>query len=138
MYFNNIDGKKIYINTNRYLIDWNSKERSIIQFKVKKFLEPFWRSHIVYSELRVVSTRMTIDIYNASKKIAIEVQGKQHQGYNKFFHANSKLKYLSQLERDEKKIKFCEQNGITLVEIFEEEIDQISKEWFLKKYNITL
>ena len=69
--------------------------------------------------------------YNANKKIAVEVQGKQHQQFNKFFHNNNRLNWLAQLKRDDLKMKFCLTNGIVLVEIYEDE--EINYEIFSKQ-----
>ena len=64
---------------------------------------------------------MTIDFYNANKKLAIEVDGNQHYKFNKFFHSNSRQNFLSQLQRDEKKEYFCDINKIRLVRILEKD-----------------
>ncbi len=108
-------------NAKKYLIDWDKKSRSKFQFSVKEFLHPYWRSDIVFEELKMVGTKMSFDFYNANKKIAIEVQGRQHTKYVKFFHG-SRMKYLEQLKRDDKKLRFCEINGITLVELYPEDV----------------
>ena len=60
---------------------------------------------------------MSLDFYNANKRIAIEVQGAQHTKYVKHFHKN-RYKFLDQLKRDQKKLDFCEINDIKLVEIY--------------------
>ena len=44
----NINGREQKKNVSKYVINWNKKSRSKIQFAVKKFLEPFWNSQIVY------------------------------------------------------------------------------------------
>ena len=82
----------------------------------------------MFEEFRLVNTLLSFDFYNANKKIAVEVQGGQHTKYVEFFHG-SRFKYLQQLKRDEKKLKFCEANGITLVEIYPK--DKIDEELFL-------
>lgn len=104
-------------NAKKYLIKWRGKSRSKFQSSVKEFLHPYWKDDIVFEEFKIVGTRMTFDLYNANKKIAIEVQGAQHTKYVKFFHG-SRLKYLQQLKRDDKKFRFCEINDIKLVEIY--------------------
>lgn len=114
-------------NAKKYLIKWEGKSLSKFQFSVKEFLEPFWRTDVVFEELKLVGTRLSFDFYNANKKIAIEVQGQQHLKYVKFFHGN-RFKYLEQLKRDEKKLKFCNINGIVLVEIYPD--DQINCDLF--------
>lgn len=106
-------------NSTKYLIDWDKKCRSKLQKKVKDLLYPNWVSDIVFEELPVLGTRMTLDFYNANKKLAVEVDGNQHYKYNKFFHSNSRQNFLSQLQRDEKKEYFCEINQIKLVRILE-------------------
>ena len=104
-------------NAKKYLVDWNGKSKSKFQLSVRDFLYPYWRSDIVFEEFKLVGTRLSFDLYNASKKIAIEVQGAQHTKYVKFFHGN-RMKYLEQLKRDDKKFRFCEINNINLVEIY--------------------
>ena len=78
---------------------------------------------------------MTLDLYNANEKIAIEVQGGQHTKYVPFFHGGYKNNYLAQLKRDHQKNDFCELNNIKLILIFEK--DKLSKEFF-KNLDISL
>jgi hypothetical protein len=104
-------------NARKYLVKWQAESRSKFQFSVKEFLFPYWRTDIVFEEFRIVGTRLSFDLYNANKKIAIEVQGAQHTKYVKFFHGN-RMKYLEQLKRDDKKFRFCEINDINLIEIY--------------------
>lgn len=105
----------------KYLIDWDAKSRSKFQNRVKDFLKPYWKNDIVFEEFRIVGSRLSLDFYNANKKIAVEVQGDQHTKYVKHFHKN-RLKYLDQLKRDQKKLDFCEFNDIKLVEIYSTDV----------------
>ena len=132
----NINGRLQKKSVSKYLINWNKKSRSKVQFKTKKFLEPFWKGHIVYEEFPVYGSRMTVDILNATKKLAVEVQGKQHGQFNKFFHDNSRLKYLEGIKRDIKKAEWLENNGFILLEIEEDEVDSLSLEFFLEKFGM--
>ena len=104
-------------NAKKYLVDCNGKSKSKFQLSVRDFLYPYWKSDIVFEEFKLVGTRLSFDLYNANKKIAIEVQGAQHTKYVKFFHGN-RMKYLEQLKRDDKKFRFCEINDINLIEIY--------------------
>ena len=81
---------------------------------------------------------MTVDILNATKKLAVEVQGKQHGEFNKFFHSNSRLKYLEGIKRDIKKAEWLENNGFILLEIEENEVDSLSLEFFLDKFGMSI
>ena len=114
-------------NAKKYLIDLDKPSRSKFQTYVKEFLRPYWKNDIVFEEFRVVGSRLTLDFYNANKKIAVEVQGAQHTKYVKFFH-KTRLKYRDQLKRDEKKLDFCKANNIKLAEIYPQ--DEINASLF--------
>ena len=126
------------IGIQKYNIDWESGSKSKFQKSVKDFLKGYWNRHVVFEEFPVAGTRMTFDFYNANEKIAIEVQGGQHTKYVPFFHGNYKNNYLMQLKRDHQKHDFCELNNIKLIEIYEKEKGKLSKEFFRKKFDISL
>ena len=128
----NINGRLQKKSVSKYLINWNKKSRSKIQFKVKQFLKPYWENHIVYEEFPVYGTRMKVDILNATKKIAVEVNGRQHSSFNAFFHNNSRAKYLASIKRDVEKREWLEKNGYTLIEIEEDEVNKLSEEFIVK------
>ena len=135
MKFKTLMGSTVELkNAKKYLIDWNAGSRSKFQRSVKEFLFPFWRSDIVFEEFKLVGTRLSLDFYNANKKIALEVQGSQNTKYVKFFHGN-RSRYLDQLKRDDKKWRFCEKNKIVLIEIYPDDI--IDTDLFLK-FGVTL
>ena len=104
-----------------YRVAWAKDSRSKFQKKVKNILYAYWENHIVFEEFPIVGTRLTLDYYNATLNIAIEVQGRQHTEYVEFFHGKSKMNYLKQLKRDQDKLNFCEINNIMLIEIHDEE-----------------
>ena len=113
--------KKRCKNLKQYIIDLDIDSRSKFQTSVKKFVKKYWFGNIVFEEFPIVGTRLTLDFYNANKKIAIEVQGRQHTQYVEFFHQD-RINYLHQLKRDQAKEKFCELNNIKLVTIYENDI----------------
>ena len=125
-------------NVNKFLMKWDKKSRSIIQFKTKQFLKPYWANHIVFEEFPVYGSLLKVDILNATLKIAIEVNGKQHGEFNKFFHNNSPARYLQAIKNDVKKQKWLEANGFKIIEINEDEIDLLSKKFFLDKFGLEL
>lgn len=114
----------------RYRIDWAASSKSKFQTRIKNFLQPYWQYDIVFEELPIVGTRMSLDFYNANKRMAIEVQGQQHISYVKFFHGN-KDRLREQFFRDLSKAQFCEINDIVLVEIYPN--DKVSYEFFTKQ-----
>jgi hypothetical protein len=134
----NIYGKLRYKNVQKYLINWDGKSRSKPQFEVKQFLKKYWITSVCYEEFPVYGTLMRIDLFNANKKIAVEVNGKQHGEFNPFFHNNSRLNYLNSLKRDHNKWKWLELNNIQLLEIEEEEVDYLSTKYIKEKFDINI
>jgi hypothetical protein len=61
-----------------------------------------------------------LDFYLPSLKIAVEVQGSQHDNYTPFFHKNI-INYGNSKIRDSDKKKWCELNNIRLIELPESE-----------------
>lgn len=124
--------KKVY----KYTIDWDKQSRSKFQFNVKQFLKDYWRSDIVFEEFPIPKTRMTVDLFNFTRKIVVEVQGGQHSEYTPHFHGKAhKLNFLYQLKRDEDKARFCEINGFKYVEIYPK--DELGPQIF-KKQGVSL
>lgn len=127
------------MKVNKYLIDWDAPCRSKVQKKVKDFLKEYWKGCIVYEEFPVYGRkRMKVDILNASRKQAVEVHGMQHVKFNKHFHNNSREKFLESISRDLTKYEWLEKNDFTVIEIYENEIDLLTKEWFEVKFDVTL
>ncbi|MDB4314583.1 hypothetical protein N9955_00990 [bacterium] len=134
MIFVSAQGKSTKIkNSHKYLVDWDKPCRSKFQLSVKKILQSYWSSDIVFEELPVVGTRLTIDLYNATRKIALEADGNQHYKLNPHFHGGDKNKFMDQLKRDKKKELFCEFNGIELIRVLES--DTLDKQ-LLKKLKL--
>ena len=135
MKFKTLDGKdRVVKNLKDSLIKWDSKSRSKLQQGVKLFLKKYWQGDVVFEEMRIAGTRLSLDFYNANKKIAIEVQGQQHFKYTPFFH-NTRNAYLKQIKRDVSKIDFCNLNNIKLIEIYPS--DTLNKELF-EKFDVYL
>lgn len=118
-----------------YMVKWDKPSRSKMQFGVKDFVKKYWFNDVVFEEFPIVGTRMSLDLYNANKNIAIEVQGAQHLKYTPFFHGKSKTTFLSQIRRDNDKQEFCKLNDIKLVEVYPE--DKLSVDLF-KTFGVIL
>lgn len=135
-----INGKLCWKCDKKYLIDWDQPSRSKEQTKVKEFLRQFWSQDIVMEEYLIPkSGKLRVDFINVTKKIALEHQGKgAHNEYNPFFHNNNRLNYLASLKRDVKKIKILEMNNYKVIETYTKDLNNLSKEFFLKTYGILL
>ena len=134
----NINGKLVNKNVRNYEIDWYGKCRSKLQFKFKQFFYPYWKNHIVYEEFPVYGSMLKVDLLNATKKIAVEIQGNQHESFNKFFHDNSRLKYLQSIKRDVKKEKWLEMNGFKFLELYENDLKNLSPQYIEEKCGLLI
>ena len=134
----NIKGKLQSKSVTKYLIKWSKKSRSKLQFNVKQFFKDYWKNHIVYEEFPVYGTRLKVDIINVTKKIAVEVNGPQHDSFNKFFHGNSRAKYLESIKRDVLKAKWLESNGFIIMQIYEKELKLLSPQYLEELYHISI
>jgi len=134
-----INGKLVWKNDKKYLIDWRKPSRSKEQTKIKEFLEQYWEKDIVYEEYVLPSTRLRVDFLNPTKKIAWEHQGKGAHEFNKFFNKGSRANYLASIKRDVKKAKFLESNGYTLIETYTTDLEKLlNREFFYETYGVWL
>ena len=131
----NVYGKLQSKKVSKYLIDWDKKSKSNIQFETKQFLKVFWQNHIVYEEFPVYGTKLKVDFINATKKIAIEVNGKQHSEFVKFFHG-SRLDYYKSISRDVNKAEWLEKNGFELLELEEKDVKNLSIDYLKEEFGI--
>ncbi len=129
------NNREIWVKIKR--VDWEKPARSKLQTKVKEFLYPYLKNHVVAEEFRVPGTRLSIDLIDFTAKVGYEIQGKQHSEFVPFFHGNPTALFR-QWGRDASKETFLEFNGYTLVQIFPEDVDKLSKEYFLKTFGISL
>ncbi len=134
----NVNGTLVNKNVRNYLIDWQGKSRSKLQFKFKEFFYSYWKNHIVYEEFPVYGSMLKVDLLNATKKIAVEIQGNQHESFNKFFHDNSRLKYLQSIKRDVKKVKWLEMNEFKFLELYESDLKTLSPQYIEEKCGILI
>jgi hypothetical protein len=137
MKFKNIFGKDVDKNINKYLVKWDDPCKSKVQFRIKTFFRQFWSSHVVVEEFPVFGTRMRCDLINLTKKIAVETHGLQHDKFIKHFH-RTRTGFKKSIKRDIQKYEWLESNGFTIIEIFENEASDVSREWILEKFNICI
>jgi hypothetical protein len=134
----NVNGTLVNKNVSKYLVNWNGKSRSKLQFKFKQFFYPYWKNHIIYEEFPVYGSMLKVDLLNATKKIAVEIQGDQHESFNKFFHDNSRFKYLQSIKRDVKKEKWLEINEFKFLQLYESDLKTLSPQYIEEKCGILI
>lgn len=129
--------KNINIDIKPYRIDWE-RVVSKPQKAVKDFLFPYWKGKVILEEFKMPGQRLRFDIVNMTDHVIVEVSPKKvHGEYNKFFH-KTRQGYANSLKRDMFKIDWAEQNGFVLVEVFDEDVYNLDREWFREKYKVEL
>ena len=115
------------VNNPDQIITWNTREsnwpqktvsscRSKIQFDIGQIIKKRYPLDPVLEDITIPDTRLSLDFFIPHRKLAVEVQGEQHDQMNPYFH-KSNAEFEEQKERDELKRFFCELNGIKLLEI---------------------
>ncbi|MEK6878395.1 MAG: hypothetical protein AABY22_02245 [Nanoarchaeota archaeon] len=129
--------KQVWVNINKYIINWDKPCASKLETAVKDFLKPYWKNYIILSQFRVPGSLLRCDFLNLNKKISIEVNGSQHEEFNKFFHKN-RNNYFFSIRRDFQKLQWLEQNNFVVIEINENEVAELNLKFFEEKFGISI
>lgn len=138
MKLKNLNGRDCNQSLSKYLIDWDGKSGSKIQFATKQFLKIYWKSHIVVEEFRIPGSLLRCDFINFTKRIAVEVDGSQHDEFNPFFHNNSRFNYLKSMRRDHKKYEWYDMMNLRTIQIKEKEVKELSRQFLIDKFQIDI
>lgn len=130
--------KLITININKYKVDWDNSGASSLETRFRDLIRPFWAGSIILFQFRIPGSLMRIDFLNLNKKLAVEINGPQHDNFNKFFCNNSRAKYLSGIRSDSNKAKWCLDNDIKLLTLIEEDLDWFSEKYIKEKFGIEI
>lgn len=129
--------KYVLIRTHKYLIDWKNDGDSKLEIKFRDLIKPYWDTQIVLFQCRIPGSLLRIDFLNCNKRIAIEVNGPQHEDFNKLFF-KGKMDWVESMKRDMDKRKWCDQNKIDLLELIEEDLYKFSPQYIKEKFGINI
>ena len=133
MKIKDVFGRDVSKSFSKYKINWE-RHVSRPQKRVKEIICPYWFGQDVYEELSIPSSKLRVDLFNASKGIVIEISPIQHKIYNQFLHGN-RLKFLEAQKRDLQKIDWVELNDFTYIEIDEIDLKKSDEEILEKILN---
>lgn len=129
--------KLVTWNIQKYLINWERKV-SGPQLFVKNFLYPYWKNCIVIEEARIPSSLLRLDLTNLTKKIIVEISpDKVHLEFNKFMHGG-RAGFLKKLKADADKMVWAESNGFLFVELYDEDLKNLSVNYLKEKFGVNL
>lgn len=120
MKLTDVYGREISIDVSHRSYPPRTTHRSNRQMGVFTIIKEIYPSDIVLEEFTIPGSRMSLDFFIPSRRLAIEVQGEQHIKFIKYFHGNRAIdkSFAEQKMRDASKNLWCENNKIRLVEIF--------------------
>jgi Protein of unknown function (DUF559) len=134
----NNPNKLVFINPKKYLIDWENDGSSKPEICFRDLIYPYWKNYIILFQFRIPGSRLRIDFFNLNKKLIVEIDGSQHDKFNKHFHNNSRNNYLNSIKRDLDKEKWCEENNIKVLRLNEQDLFNFSISYVEKNYNINI
>lgn len=118
MKFVDTKGKEhsIDIRPSRWVRKNIGEGRGKFQTMVGDILSEIYPGDVICEEFPCVGDNLSLDFFIPRKKIAVEVQGRQHYKFIEFFHGD-KAGFQRQKRRDVRKESWCEINNIRLVKI---------------------
>jgi very-short-patch-repair endonuclease len=108
---------KLRLRNKRFRIDGKSKSK--FQYEIGKQLAEKYPHDIIFEEVFIPIENLIFDFFIPSLRLFIEVQGKQHSQYVKYFH-RTKRGFHEQNKRDQRKRDLCKLNGFRLIEVYDE------------------
>lgn len=128
---------KVNWNLSKYKFNPNKKV-SIGQKKLQDFLLQYINPLFLYQECRLPGTLKRFDLLLSDKMLIFEYSPNSHHGeFNKFFHGN-RLGYLKTIKSDTHKIEWATKNNFKLIEINESDLDLLSYDFFIEKFDCYL
>jgi hypothetical protein len=90
--------------------------RSNIQYECGQIIKSFFGFDCILEDVPVPDHNFYLDFFLPNRKLAFEVQGRQHDEFVPFFHKNKKGFQQAQ-QRDSDKAKWCRVNNIELFSV---------------------
>lgn len=129
--------KEINVSVNKYLIKWDGKCRSKFQFDVKQWFKKYWFNSVCLEEFRIPGSLLRCDLVNLNKRIIVEINGVQHDSFNKHFHMDNRENFRKQIVRDQHKRNWATENDFSIIEIIPEDLP-LTLSFFKERYEIEI
>ena len=118
--FKTLDDKFYYVTLEKYKANLY-RTVSDFQYKWKRFFisqfpKDYWCEEFLVRPL--LYHRYRLDLFNFSKRVAVECYGDRHVILNKHFHNDSHKRFLDSVVKDREKELWCEVNGVKLITVY--------------------
>ncbi len=122
MKFKDLEGNTISKNISHY--KWSGRGASKGEKALGEKLRAFFPALTIYAQVPCFGTRLKLDYFIYSLKIAFEFDGNQHDELVPFFHGNERGFKRAQ-ERDREKEEWCEINDTRLIRVTSKNLDTL-------------
>lgn len=92
----------------------DNQVKSHLHKKALQILKSVFPTQLILEEVRIPGSKMRLDIYLPTEKLAIEIQGRQHYEMINFFFSD-RLSFLRARERDSQKARWCFEHKIGML-----------------------
>jgi hypothetical protein len=96
---------------------------SSLHLRAREVIRDAYPTDRILEEVEIPGTRMRADFFVPSRWTMFEVQGSQHFEHSAHLHG-SYGGFVEARRRDRRKVRFCELNDITLIELRYDESDE--------------
>ncbi len=112
---------RVELSPRRYPMRNKDACRSNGQYHLGCQLKRVYPGYVILEEFGIPESQLRIDFFVPNTKIAFEFQGIQHDEFNKHFHGDA-AGFKKSKRRDADKRRWCDMNGIALIEVRDEHI----------------
>lgn len=117
-----LNGREYNLNLKNYIVNKDDKTvKSKYHILARELLHEMFSGYTILEEVKLPGSRdpskkstLFLDFFIPNLALGIEVHGRQHYEFCKFFH-KTKAGFLTSLKRDDIKREWCELNEIDLV-----------------------
>ena len=125
MKFKDLDGKLVGRDVSRFKWDGTSGASGGERMLGER-LRGLFPNSTIYAQLPCLGTDLRLDFYIHSIKMAFEFDGEQHGQFSAHFHKDRRG-FLRAQENDRKKGEWCDINGIRLIRVTKNSLDQLEE-----------
>ncbi len=130
--------REVLLNIAKYRINWDTDGSSKPERLFRDLIKPYWKNSIILFQVIIPGSLLRLDFLNVTKKLLVEIDGKQHSEFNKHFHNNSRANYLASIKRDLQKEKWAEDNNIKVLHLNEADLKVFSPQYIKEKFDIDI
>ena len=117
-----LNGREYNLNLNKYILKKDDKTvKSKYHMAARKLLHKMFAGYTILEEVKLPGSRdpakkstLFLDFFIPNLQLGVEVHGRQHYEFCKFFH-KTKAGFLTSVKRDFIKEDWCELNSIELI-----------------------